>query len=125
VPSAIEQLHWAEFFTKLDLLALYLIRFREGDEWKTSFGTISGHYKYLVRPFGSTNAPSMFQAFINVVFRDMLGHQVIVYVDDILIYWLIWSITSRTFNLERLLTHHLYVTAEKCKFHHRSVSFLG
>lgn len=37
-------------------------------------------------PFGLVNSPSVFQAFINDVFRDMLKKFVIVYIDDILIY---------------------------------------
>ena len=37
-------------------------------------------------PFGLSNAPSVFQAFINEVFWEMLGWGVVVYIDDI------WSI---------------------------------
>ena len=40
--------------------------------------TITGHYEYLVMPFGLSNAPSVFQAFINEVFRDMLGRGTVV-----------------------------------------------
>jgi hypothetical protein len=87
VSSAIEQLRSAWFFTKLDLWSAYnLICIREGDEWKTSFSMMSGHYKFLVRPFGLANAPSVFQAFVNEMLRDMLERQVIVYIDDILIF---------------------------------------
>ena len=46
---------------------------------------MSGHYEYLVMPFGLANAPSLFQAFVNEVFRDMLGRQVIVYIYGIFI----------------------------------------
>ncbi len=74
VPAALEQLRQAKYFTKLDLRCAYnLIRIREGDEWKTAFSTTTGHYEYLVMPFGLSNSPSVFQAFINNVFRDMLN----------------------------------------------------
>ncbi|MGL5200452.1 MAG: reverse transcriptase family protein [Aeromonas veronii] len=85
VPAALEQLRSARYFTKLDLRSAYnLIRIREGDEWKTAFSTMTGHYEYRVMPFGLVNSPSVFQAFINDVFRDMLNKWVIVYIDDIL-----------------------------------------
>jgi len=87
VPPALEQLRQATYFTKLDLRCAYnLIRIREGDEWKTAFSTTTGHYETLVMPFGLANSPSVFQSFINDVFRDMLNRWVIVYIDDILIY---------------------------------------
>uniref|UniRef100_A0A3B3D3I6 Gypsy retrotransposon integrase-like protein 1 n=1 Tax=Oryzias melastigma TaxID=30732 RepID=A0A3B3D3I6_ORYME len=128
VPSALEQLRQARFFTKLDLRNAYnLIRIREGDEWKTAFSTTSGHYEYLVMPFGLCNAPSVFQVFVNDVFRDMLQSHVIVYVDDILVY-------SATFEehvahvrqvLKRLIDNNLYIKGEKCEFHTTSTAFLG
>ncbi len=51
-----------------------------------AFSTTSGHYEYWVMPFGLVNSPSVFQAFINDVFCDMLNRWVIVYMDDILVY---------------------------------------
>ncbi len=66
--------------------AYNLIRIREWDEWKMAFSTTSGHYEYWVMPFGLVNSPSVFQAFINDVFCDMLNRWVIVYMDDILVY---------------------------------------
>lgn len=49
VPAALEQLHEAKIFTKFDLRSAYnLIRFRKEDEWKTAFGTTTGHYQYTV-----------------------------------------------------------------------------
>ncbi|KAI7791431.1 putative vitellogenin [Triplophysa rosa] len=75
----------ARVFTKLDLRnAYHLVRIREGDEWKTAFNTPSGHYKYLVLPFGLTNAPAVFQGLVNSILGDMINKFVFVYLDDIL-----------------------------------------
>ena len=45
-----------------------------------------GLYEWLVMPFRLTNAPAVFQCFVNTVFVDLLDVCIIVYLDDILIY---------------------------------------
>ncbi len=122
VPAALKQLRQAKYYTKLDLrnaYNLYNFRISEGDEWKTAFSTTSGHYEYLVMPFGLANSPSVFQAFMNDIFRDMLDRWVIVYIDDILIYSDTQEEHVRHVRsvLKQLLQHQLYVKAEKCEFH--------
>ncbi|KAK3517661.1 hypothetical protein QTP70_015159 [Hemibagrus guttatus] len=73
VPVVLERLHGATVFTKLNLRSGYnLIRIREGDEWKTAFVTPTGHYEYLVMPYGLVNAPSVFHVFMHEVLRDFL-----------------------------------------------------
>ncbi|KAK3574736.1 hypothetical protein QTP86_017539 [Hemibagrus guttatus] len=58
VPSVLEHRRGATVFTKLDRRSAYnLIRIREGDEWKTAFVTPTGHYKYLVMPYGLVKRP--------------------------------------------------------------------
>ncbi|KAI4887888.1 hypothetical protein NFI96_000720 [Prochilodus magdalenae] len=78
-------------------------------------------------PYGLRNAPSVFQAFINDVLRDMIGRFVIAYIDDILVYSpdLPTHVRHVREVLKRLLEHQLYVKGEKCEFHQGSVSFLG
>uniref|UniRef100_A0A8P4FYW6 Gypsy retrotransposon integrase-like protein 1 n=1 Tax=Dicentrarchus labrax TaxID=13489 RepID=A0A8P4FYW6_DICLA len=128
IDPAFEPLHKAKVFTKLDLQnAYHLVRIREGDEWKTAFNTPLGHFEYLVMPFGSTNAPAVFQAMVNDVLRDMLNRFLFVYLDDLLIFSQSQEEHVQHVRqvLQRLLENKLYVKAEKCEFHVTSVSFLG
>ncbi|KAK3510507.1 hypothetical protein QTP70_009142 [Hemibagrus guttatus] len=116
----LEHLRGATVFTKLDLRSAYnLIRIREGDEWKTAFVTPTGHYEYLVMPYGLVNAPSVFQ--------DFMHESVLVYIDDILIYS--WSMADHRRHVAEVLQHlrdyRLFLKAEKCVFHQSSVQFLG
>ncbi len=79
VPAALEHLHEARVFTKLDLRSAYnLIRIREGDEWKTAFVTPTGHYEYCILTYGLVNAPSVFQDFMHEVLRESLHQFVLV-----------------------------------------------
>ncbi len=93
---------------------------------ETTFSTTSGHYKYLVMPFRLSNSFSVFQAFINDVFRDMLNRWVIVYIDDILIYSDSYKdhIKHVRLVLQRLITHQLYAETAKYEFHQNTISFL-
>jgi len=48
-------------FSKIDLKdAYYRIQIQKGDEWKIAFRTYYRHFKYLVIPFGLTNALATF-----------------------------------------------------------------
>ncbi len=77
--SAFKLLQEATIFTKLDLRSAYhLVQIREGDEWKTAFNTPNGHLVYLVTPFGLSNSPAVFQAFVNEVLRCMVDRFVFV-----------------------------------------------
>ncbi len=128
VPAALEELCGACIFSKLDLRSAYnLIRIRRGDEWKTAFVTPTGHYEYRVMPYGLSNSPSIFQNFMNEIFRDMINRFVLIYIDDILIYSPTMEEHRRhvTQVLQRLRQHHLYLKTEKCEFHKSTIHFLG
>uniref|UniRef100_A0A674EX84 ribonuclease H n=1 Tax=Salmo trutta TaxID=8032 RepID=A0A674EX84_SALTR len=72
IATVVESFHRACFFPKLDLRSAYnLVRIRGVDEWKTAFSTTSGHYEYLVMPYGLKNAPAVFQSFVDEILRDL------------------------------------------------------
>ena len=87
IGESLDRLGRARRFTQLDLTnAYYRMRIREGDEWKTAFRTRYGHFKYQVMPFGLSNAPAIFQGYVNKILAEKLDIFVIIYLNDILIY---------------------------------------
>jgi hypothetical protein len=118
----------ARIYTKIDLRhAYHLVRIADGDEPKTTFRTRYGSFEWLVMPFGLSNAPAVFQRFMNDVFSDMVDVCVVVYLDDILIYSNDTASHKKHVKevLRRLRKHGLYARADKCEFHTEQVEYLG
>ncbi|QRV84489.1 Retrotransposable element Tf2 protein [Ceratobasidium sp. AG-Ba] len=124
----LEQLKGAKIFTKMDVRwGFNNIRIRKGDEWKTAFRSKLGTYETNVMPFGVINGPAYFQAWMNDIFKDLLGVTMVVYMDDILVF-------SKTREdhvkhvrevLRRLRTNHLFLKPHKCHFFTTETSFIG
>ena len=79
-------------------------------------------------PFGRTNIPASFQAYINKILVEKLDIIFIVYLDDILIYTendgdshvvVVWWF------LEQLKKFSLYANLKKCQLHQDKIWFLG
>jgi Reverse transcriptase (RNA-dependent DNA polymerase)./Integrase core domain. len=118
----------AKFFTKIDIRqAFHRIRMAEGTEDLTTFRTRYGTFRFKVLPFGLTNGPATFQAFINSALQEFLDRFCSAYMDDILI----WSDTLEEHRehvrqvLHRLREHGLQADLKKCEFHVQTTKFLG
>ena len=128
VEELLDELYGAKFFTKLDLRSGYhQVRVHTDDVPKTAFRTHQGHFEFLVMPFGLSNAPSTFQALMNLVLKPFLRRCVLVFFDDILVYsssWTAYLIHLRAV-LDVLRGHHLHLKQSKCSFATASVQYLG
>ena len=126
VEDMLDELHGAAYFTKLDLRARYhQVRVHLSDIYKTTFRTHNSHYEYLVMPFGLCNAPSIFQAIMNVIFRPYLRKFILFFFDDILIYSPTWSFHFKHVRqaFEILKQQHFFVKGSKCNFDQQELEY--
>jgi hypothetical protein len=88
IDALFNQLAGAKVFSKIDLrLGYHQIKIRPQDIPKTAFSTRYGLYKYLVMSFGLTNTLAFFMYLMNSVFMPELDKFVVVFIDNILIYF--------------------------------------
>ncbi len=93
----------------------------------TAFSTPNGHYEWTRMPFGLKGAPLTFQRTMNHLFGDVLGKEVYIYLDDIII--VSKDITSQMATLrlvlDRLKEVGLKIKLTKCEFLKQKIKFLG
>nr|GEU87505.1 retrotransposon protein, putative, Ty3-gypsy subclass [Tanacetum cinerariifolium] len=94
------------------------LRVREEDIPKTTFRTRYDHYEFQVMPFGQTNAMAVFMNLMNWVCKPYLDKFMIVFIDDILIYFKREEEHTEHLKLilELLKKEELYAKFPKCKF---------
>ena len=56
------------------------------DSHKTAFSTLHGHYEFDWMPFGLKTAPATFQRLLDLTLTGLIGTELFVYLDDIVIY---------------------------------------
>ena len=62
------------------------MRICEDNKWKIAFQTQYKYFEYQIMPFGLSNAPAIFQKYVNKILVKKLDIFVILYLDNILIY---------------------------------------
>ena len=118
----------AKYFAFLDLLMGYhQVEVDPKDRAKTAFITHRGVYIYNVMPFGLCNAPATFQRLMEKVLGKLIGHGVLVYLDDVLIYAetpeQLLEILSNVLKL--LANAGLKCKGSKCSLFTEKVHYLG
>jgi hypothetical protein len=103
------------------------MKIRPSDIPKMDFSTRYGLYEFTVMSFGLTNAPAYFMDLKNKVFMEYLDSFVIVFIDDILIYFKSESDHEEHLRLvlQKLRDKRLYAKYSKCEIWIDEVSFLG
>jgi hypothetical protein len=127
IDDLFDQLKRACVFSKIDLRSDYhQLRIKEQDVQKTAFKTCYGHFEFVVMLFGLTNAPAIFMDLMNRIFRSYLDKFIVVFIDDILIYF---SQIEHEHHLREVLEilrrNKLFAKLSKCEFWLNEVVFLG
>jgi len=117
-----------ELLTFMDAFSGYnQIHMDEIDQGKTSFITDRGLYCYKMMPFGLKNAGATYQRLVNKMFRDQIGWNLEVYVDDMLVKSIRTAshIEDLRETFGTLRSHKMKLNPAKCAFGVSSGKFLG
>ncbi|XP_012846973.1 PREDICTED: uncharacterized protein LOC105966948 [Erythranthe guttata] len=97
------------------------------DQEKASFITDQGIYCYKVMPFGLKNAGATYQRLVNTMFADLIGRNMEVYIDDMLVKSA--KAENHLKDLEEcfaiLREYKMKLNPSKCSFGLKSGKFLG
>ncbi len=123
-----DTLKGASIFSLIDLRQGYhQVKLAKEDCEKTAFTCHFGLFEYTRIPFGLTNAPSVFQRYMNVVLSGLIGVACMVYLDDIVIFGADKEQHDKHLRLvlDRLQKYRLTTQASKCTFGAKSIKLLG
>ena len=97
------------------------------DQEKTTFVTPVGNYHYKMMPFGLKNAGSTYQRMMTRMFESLLGKNIEIYVDDMVVKskMVLEHLGDLRVVLEILRSYKLRLNASKCSFGVGSGKFLG
>ena len=128
VHGVLDKLHGMAFFTSMDLQkGFHQIDMTERARDICSFRCPFGFFRYTRLPFGIMNAPAAFQRMMDTVLRGVLHGNVMVYMDDVIIYTKTWGdhIARLRDVLHRIAGAGLTINLKKCKFACHNLLYLG
>jgi hypothetical protein len=123
----LNRLFETRIFIKLNVRDVFhRIRIRKENEWKTTFKCRFDHYQYRIMLFELANSSITFQAYINKTMHSYLNLFVLMYINDLLMFFSFIEehIEHVKLMLQRLRQFNLYLKLNKCSFHVFHVNFL-
>ncbi|KAJ8340547.1 hypothetical protein SKAU_G00351800 [Synaphobranchus kaupii] len=126
--DALDCLSGSKWFSVLDLRSgYYQIAMADEDKDKTAFICPLGFYQYERMPQGITGAPATFQRLMERAVSDMHLLQVLVYLDDIIVFGKTLEEHEECLLkvLDRLEEVGLKVSIDKCQFCQPQVKYVG
>ena len=128
IEETLESLGGSKLFSSLDLAHGYFqLAMHPNSISKTAFRVPWGLYEFLRLPQGLSNSPSTFQRVMESIFGDMNLSQLILYLDDLLVFSASFEEhierLGRVFS--RLKENGLKLKGSKCQLFRSSVSHLG
>ncbi|KAL6743631.1 hypothetical protein Aduo_016651 [Ancylostoma duodenale] len=128
IDTVLQSLGGKKYFSTLDMASGYWqVKLSKDAQRKSAFITPEGLYEFLVLPFGLCTSPAVFQRLMDAVLKDLLGEEVFVYIDDILI---ATDTEERHMELLRKVFQafrktNLRLKPQKCLLAEKSVAYLG
>jgi hypothetical protein len=128
IDDLLDQLMGERFFNNIDLkFGYHQVPIEPTDVWKTTFKSREGLFEWLVMPFGLTNAPTTFMRLMDDVLRPFTNSSLVVYLDDILIFIIMWD--EHMWHIQQVLStlrqRKIYANLEKYSFGINRVQYLG
>jgi Reverse transcriptase (RNA-dependent DNA polymerase). len=125
IDDQVDSLQGARIFTTLLLLKnrFFHVELEEDSRKYTAFVVPNGEYEFLRVPFGLCNSPSVFQKYINAVFRDLIAAgMVLTYMDGLVIpsMTIEEGIERLRIALDVASQHGLLLNWKKCQFFAKS-----
>lgn len=128
IDEIVDQMQNCTLFTTLDLYgAFHQIPLEKESRQYTAFSTAWEKYCFNSVPFGLVSSPYAWLKAIHSVLRGIIGRNLFVYMDDIIIFShdLQQHIATLRAVLHRLQTYKLKLKIDKSKFLQGSVRYLG
>uniref|UniRef100_A0A8C2FI69 Gypsy retrotransposon integrase-like protein 1 n=1 Tax=Cyprinus carpio TaxID=7962 RepID=A0A8C2FI69_CYPCA len=128
IEDALDCLSGSQWFSVLDLRSgYYQIAMAPEDKEKTAFICPLGFYQFERMPQGVTGAPATFQRLMEKVVGDMNLLQVLVYLDDLIVFGrTLQEHENRLLKvIDRLKEAGLKISPDKCQFGQAKVKYVG